>query len=260
MQTPEEKLADFYRRQSLAPEKSAAILAEGRKMAALHRRQKMMWRSLQVAAAVTLVGGLGWVASTRTQPAPLPDIVQVDGMSLTAVQDGLISFFSQPDYELDQISLDQSQLVTWLRDQGAPSFDVPPVLEGLDNLGCEVISVGPQQIYVLCFYLDGAPVDANGVTMPGKKAMMAAAGAPESADSDAESGAVMMKKPSALVHLVSVPREQFQNAPRPGDPVMMSATGQWSFATWAEGDVVYVAGSAADAERFSELSQQLISG
>lgn len=253
MESPEEKLAEFYRRQSLAPEKSAAILAEGRRLAAQHRRQKLMWRTLGIAAGVCLVGGLTWVNFDRTDAPPAVTVAAAEGVSLASVQAGLVSFFSQPDYELDQISLDQAQLLDWLEAQGAPAMQVPGVLNELDNLGCEVMTIGDQQVYVLCFYLDGAPVGADGVPMPGKKPMMTAPAAEPAADG----AAPMMKKPTALVHLVSVPRSQFVGAPEVGAPVEVSADGEWSFATWAQGDVVYVAGSPAEADRFEDLATQL---
>ncbi len=258
MESPEEKLVEFYRRQSLAPEKSAAILAEGRRLAARHRRQKMMWRTLGIAAGVSVVCGLAWVGLRGPATTPPVAIAAAEGVSLANVQEELVAFFSRPDYELDQVSLDQDQLVGWLRQQGAPALVVPAVMEGLDNLGCEIISIGDQQVYVLCFYLDGAPVDAAGVPMPGKKPMMASAEpAAEPGGESSDSPAPMMKKPAALMHLVSVPRDRFVGAPQIGAPVQVSRQGEWSFATWAQGDVVYIAGSPVDHERFSALAGRL---
>lgn len=256
MDPTEKKLVEFYRSQSLAPEKAAAILAEGKRVARQRRRQQLLWRSLGVAAAVTVVGSGAWLTLRPTPPGN-PAVVRVAaGVSLSDVEASLISFFSQPDYELDQVSLDQAALVAWLESQGAPAnLRVPAVMDALDNLGCEVLSVKGQQVYVLCFYMDGVPTDAEGRPMPGKKPMMTAP-APDAG----EGAAPMMKKPSTLVHLVSVPREQFNGAPRVGDPVALSRNGEWSFATWAEGEVVYIAGSAVAAERFAELSAALQQG
>lgn len=114
------------------------------------------------------------------------------------------------------------------------------------------------QVYIMCFYLDGVPRDADGVAMPGKKPIMvAAAPPPEPTSSEPEANEVaspMMKKPTTLVHLVTIPRDQFAGAPRVGDPASMSQNGEWSFATWAQGDVVYVAATPADAERFAAIA------
>lgn len=259
MDNPEKQLRDFYERQSLAPDRAAAILAEGQKLAAAHRRQKMWWRTAGIAAAVSLVGGLGWV-SLRDPGASIPAQVVASGVSLPAVQDGVMTFFGDPGYELDQISLDQPDLLAFLETQGAPSgLSVPDALGALDNLGCEVLNVDGHQVYIMCFYLDGVPRDADGVAMPGKKPMMVAA-APPPAPSETETSEAappMMKKPTTLVHLVTIPRDQFLGAPQVGDPVAMSQNGEWSFATWAQGDVIYVAATPADAARFAAIAANI---
>lgn len=258
MDDSEKQIRDFYERQSLAPERAAAILAEGRKLAAAHRRQKLFWRTAGLAAAVSLIGGLGWISlrDSTTPAASGAEHVAQAGVDLGGVQSELMAFFAQPDYELDQISLDQPQLLAYLRSRGAPEqLSVPGALDALDNLGCEVLAVQGRQVYVMCFYLDGVPRDASGQPMPGKKPMMAAA-----APTDSEPVAPMMKKPDTLVHLVTIPREQFVGAPRVGDPVGMTQEGRWSFATWATEDVVYVAASPAEAERFAALARDFRSG
>lgn len=262
MDPTEKKLVEFYRNQSLAPDKAAAILAEGRRLAQQRRRQQVLWRSLGIAATVAVVGGGAWMA-LRTTPVPTPDdptvLTVASGVSLGDVEESLMAFFAQPDYELDQVSLDRAALVSWLESQGAPAdLQVPGALAALDNLGCEVLSVKDQQVYVLCFYLDGVPTDAHGQPMPGKKPMMVAT-APADAPADG-AAPMMMKKPTTLVHLVSVPRAQFRDAPRVGAPVAMSQNGEWNFATWAQDDVVYIAASAAEAVRFAELSATLQQG
>ncbi len=261
MDNPEKQFRDFYERQSMVPDRAAAILAEGRKLAAAHRRQKLWWRTAGIAAAVSLVGGLGWVAM-RPDAEPIPVQVAQSVVGLPAVQDSVIAFFETPNYELDQISLDQPALLAYLKVQGAPSeLTVPDGIGGLDNLGCEVLDVDGHQVYIMCFYLDGVPRDANGVAMPGKKPMMTAAVAvPEPVESvSTEVAPVMMKKPTTLVHLVTIPRDQFLGAPIAGDPASMSQNGEWSFATWAQGDVVYVAATPADAERFAVIAADLSS-
>lgn len=243
----------------MAPDRAAAILAEGRKLAAAHQRQKLWWRTAGIAAAVSLVGGLGWI-SMRPAADPIPIQVAQSGVGLPAVQDSVKAFFENPGYELDQISLDQPALLAYLKTRGAPSeLVVPDTIGELDNLGCEVLEVDGHQVYIMCFYLDGVPRDANGVAMPGKKPMMTAAvPATEPVEpASTEVAPPMMKKPTTLVHLVTIPRDQFAGAPVVGDPVSMSQNGEWSFATWAQGDVVYVAATPADAERFAVLAAGL---
>ncbi len=181
------------------------------------------------------------------------------GVTLPTVQEGAVAFFSDPAYELDQISLDQPELLACLKSQGAPNdMAIPAGIGPLNNLGCEVLDIDGHQVYIMCFYLDGVPRDAAGVAMPGKKPMVAATppAKPVSDEGD-ETAPPMMKKPAALIHLVSIPRDQFQGAPAISDPVAVSQDGMWSFATWAVGDVVYVAASPAEAERFATLAAEL---
>ncbi|MBT5901282.1 MAG: hypothetical protein HOH58_04145 [Opitutaceae bacterium] len=258
MDNPEKQFRDFYERQSLAPDRAAAILAEGQKLAAAHRRQKVWWRTAGLAAAVSVVGGLVWI--TLPDPVePIPIQIAETGVNLPALQDGVMAFFGDPGYELDQISLNQPELLAYLKSQGAPAgLSVPEAIGALDNLGCEVLNVEGHQVYIMCFYLDGVPRDADGVAMPGKKPMMVAA-APSPALDESETAPPMMKKPTTLVHLLTIPRDQFVGAPQVGDPVSMSQDGEWSFATWAQGDVVYVAATPADAERFVKIAASLSS-
>ena len=156
--------------------------------------------------------------------------------------------------------MDQPELLAYLKSRGAPEqLAVPRAIAALDNLGCEVLEVQGLQVYVMCFYLDGVPRDAAGQAMPGKKPMMVATAPAVQPGANAEAPATMMKKPTTLVPLVTIPRDQFVGAPRVGDPVGMSQNGMWSFATWATDEVVYVAASPAEAERFAELAQSLTS-
>lgn len=232
-------------------------------MAAQQRRRAWFWRTTALAATIALAGGLVWsnLPSSPSAP-PIAQTASVATINLTSVQTEVMAFFETPNYELAQISLDQPELLNWLAAQSAPaSLQVPTELNDLDTLGCHVLDVSGEQVFIMCFYLDGVPRDANGVAMPGKKPMMVAA-APEptppvAAPPAADAPPPMMKKPTTLVHLVSIPRAKFKNAPLAGDPVQRSSDGMWSFATWTQGDVVYVAASPAEAERFNALADKL---
>ncbi|GAB5560265.1 MAG: hypothetical protein SynsKO_19120 [Synoicihabitans sp.] len=265
MDEPEKQFRDFYQDKSMSSERLADVLAEGRRLAEEHNRRKLFWRTASIAAGLAVVGCVGWLALSKQTSGPqTPTIAEAQipsGITLPALQEEVVAFFSDPDYELDQISLNQSELLAYLKEQGAPGeIAIPAGIEALDNLGCEVLSIDGQQVYIMCFYLDGVPRDADGVAMPGKKPMMAGA-PPEAAPSDpvanSDAPPPMMKKPAALVHLVTIPRDQFQGAPAVGDPVSISQEGMWGFATWAVGDVVYVAASPAEAERFAALAAEL---
>jgi hypothetical protein len=104
-------------------------------------------------------------------------------------------------------------------------LEVHSDLTVLDRLGCHVLEVDGQHVYIMCFYLDGVPRDANGVAMPGKKPMMTAAAPSDPIAVAPAAPPPMMKKPTTLVHLVSIPRAKFKNAPLAGDPVQRSSSG-----------------------------------
>jgi hypothetical protein len=266
---PQKKLNNYYQRQSLSSDRARSILVEGRALAAQQRRRAWFWRTAALAATIAIAGGLVW--SNLPSPPPTGLVVQTASaatINLSSVQIEVMAFFETPNYELAQISLDQPELLNWLATQSAPaSLQVPTELNDLDTLGCHVLDVSGEQVFIMCFYLDGVPRDANGVAMPGKKPMMVAATpaseppvtVPSTVDapSAVDEPAPMMKKPTTLVHLVSIPRAKFQNAPLAGDPVQRSSDGMWSFATWTQGDVVYVTASPAEAERFNTLADQL---
>ncbi|WP_221031240.1 hypothetical protein [Actomonas aquatica] len=261
MNEPEQSLRKHYERQSLSPERVAAILAEGRKLAEERERRLRWWRwsgGLAAAAAVTATAGLVWTARSPDEGGTPPVAITGEGVAASApavdgatLQAGIRAFFNDPDYQLDRMALDAAELVAWMQTQGAPSeLSVPAAVDDLDNLGCEILDVDGVSVYILCFYLDGVPRGEDGTPMLGKKLM--AVNAP-----DAPEGAPAMMKPLDLVHLVTVPRDQFVGAPQVGDPVAVTRDGNWGFATWAGDDVVYVAASPADAERFAALAAQL---
>lgn len=75
----------------MAPDRAAAILAEGQKLAAAHRRQRMWWRSAGIAAAASVVGGLGWV-SLRDPAEP----IAASGVRLPALQESVMEFSADP--------------------------------------------------------------------------------------------------------------------------------------------------------------------
>ena len=210
----------------------------------------VFWSTAGIAAAVALTTGLVWQASDESTPPPFTGQT-ARALTLPLLQSGLIDFFSEPDYRLDKISVDQPELMAWLKTQGAPSaLRVPENLSPLANLGCRVLEVDGRKVYILCFYLDGIPTDEDGNPMPGKRQMVV--------DSpDAPADAPVMMKPAALIHLVALPRDQFDHAPQVGDPVELSREGDWSFAIWANADVVYVAASPIEMERFQELATEI---
>ncbi len=232
----ESNLRPHYESQKLPDERVRAILAAGR-AAAARRAARRRW--VLGAAAALLVGfglTMGWrgVGSSNANRIVAQD-------AATAV----MAHFAQPGYTMAEVSADRATLERWLREHGGPpSIAVPLAMRGLQTFGCQVLDARGQKIFLICFFLDSAPVAPG--AMPLKSEMVVTA--PDG---------TMMKKSRPLVHLVVAPRAAFRDAPAPGARVKLPANGEWNFETWSAGDLVYLAAAAAPAERVAELARAL---
>lgn len=237
-----QQLRRHYDGQQLPADRVQEILAAGREAAAA-RAGRAWWR---MAAAAVVILGLGIFGATtyfrhRSDQPALPRIASA------AVASAVISYFSDPNYQLPQVSADRGVLVDWLRQQGGPAnFEVPPAMAGLSSYGCQVLEVQGQKVYLICFLLDTPAADATPGAMPEKK-IMTVVGA------DGQ----MMKKTRPLVHLVVAPQGIFSETPSSGQRIILPATGDWNFATWTQGDQVYVAAAAVPADRLAGLVKTL---
>jgi hypothetical protein len=105
-------------------------------------------------------------------------------------------------------------LRAWLVAQGAPAeSQIPAKLRGLKSFGCQVLDVHGQPAYLACFWAEKKPGVDDG----------------------------------KLVHLVMAHREDFKDAPS-GEP-QFREIGDWSFAAWSEGNVIYTLAAKAPLEK-----------
>ena len=218
------------------------FLAAGREAAAA-RASRAWWR---MAAAASVILGLGIFGAT-TYLRQRSDQPASPRITSAAVASAVVSYFSNPNYQLPQVSADRGVLVEWLRQQGGPAnFAVPPAMAGLSSYGCQVLEVQGQKVYLICFLLDTPAAAVPTGAMPEKK-MMAVVGP------DGQ----MMKKTRPLVHLVVAPGGIFSQTPTSGQRIVLPATQDWNFATWKQGDQVYIAAAAVPADHLAGLVKTL---
>lgn len=237
----ERKLREHYESQRLADARARAILAAGRAEASARAHRTRWW----LGAAAALVVGLGLVSVTRFGGWTPPN--EVRRILLHDAAGAVVSFFSQPGYQLPKVSANPAELQQWLREQGGPaSFRIPKSMAALPSYGCHVLDVRGQRVYLICFFLDVSAVELTPGGMPIKKEIVVTA--PDG---------TMMKKDRPLVHLVVAPRGAFRTVPKQGSRVQLPAAGAWNFQTWSEDDLVYLVAAAAPPERVEALAQAL---
>ncbi len=135
-------------------------------------------------------------------------------VSFAVLAPRVVDFFSTPP-ELPKRSQNPEELRAWLLARGAPAdFQIPAKLRGLESLGCQVVDVHGRPAWLTCFWREKKPDGTGG----------------------------------ELVHLWAVRREDFKDGPGSASPQMRELSG-WSFASWAEGDVVYTLATAAPMEK-----------
>ncbi len=231
----ESNLRRHYEDQQLPEERARAILAAGR-AAAARRATRRRWL-LGAAAAVVVVGvGGGAAAMWRS-----------DRKRITA-QDAVASVqahFATPGYTMAAVSADPAELVRWLREHGGPArIEVPAAMRGLQSFGCQVLEARGQKVFLICFFLESAPVAPG--EMPLKQEMTVTA--PDG---------TMMKKTRPLAHLVVAPRAAFRDAPAPAARARMAAGGEWNVEAWTRDDLVYLVAASAPAEKVAELARAM---
>jgi hypothetical protein len=234
----EQQLRRHYDAQQLPAARVREILAAGQAAAQARRRRRVVWR--WAAAAVVMLGLLGTWGSHAQKSARVETATLAPGV----IAEDVAAYFSQPDYALPRVSDDPRQLIAWLHSQGGPDrFVVPEPMQGLPSYGCKVLSVRGQNVYLICFLLDGTTTDG---VMPGKKRMTAAG-------PDGQ----MMGKKAALVHLVVAPKDTFAAPPAQGQRVVLPLADGWHFTSWTDGDQTYVAAGMLPAERLAQLVHAL---
>ena len=232
-----QQLRRHYEGQQLPADRVQEILAAGYKAKAARERRRW-WR---MAAAIMLLGlgGFG-VAGYFRERNGTPATPRITPYAVAAA---VVSYFSDPNYQLPQVSGDRDVLVGWLRQHGGPAdFKVPSAMAGLSSYGCQVLEVQGQKVFLICFLLDAPPTNTPPGTMPEKKMMV-------TVGSDGR----MMKKSVPLVHLVVIPRSKLTLDPKAGERLVLSAGGEWNYSAWTQGDQVYVAAAALPADRLAGL-------
>jgi hypothetical protein len=135
-------------------------------------------------------------------------------VEFAALAPRVVEFFGTPP-ELPKRSQDKAELRAWLLAQGAPAdFQIPAKLLALESFGCQVVDIRGRPAWLTCFWREKKP-DATG---------------------------------GELVHLFAVRRSDFRDGPTSSAPQFRELNG-WSFASWAEGDVIYTVAAAAPLEK-----------
>lgn len=116
-------------------------------------------------------------------------------------------------------SQNPEELRAWLLAQGAPvDFQIPAKLRPLKSFGCEVVDMHGRPAYLTCFWREKKPGVDEG----------------------------------SLVHLLVARRKDFKDAPPEGAP-QYNTMGDWSFAAWSEGDVIYTMAANAPMEKLKQF-------
>lgn len=139
---------------------------------------------------------------------------QRDRASYTAIPLRIISFFGD-EPTMSPAAQDKEELWKWHVARGAPrAFRFPAALLPLESAACHVLEVGKIKTYLSCFWNEGR----------------------------ADRG------PQNLVHLLVADRRNFADSPTSPQPVFHES-GDWSFASWADTNVLYTLAAAAPVEQ-----------
>ena len=214
----QKQIRDHYAARSLPPEKVAAILAQGRDAAA----------DATITRYPRGLAGDRWLFALAASVGILAAVwaswqferIRAD---YAKVRPAIIEFFTdKPMYPM--MSEQPDELRAWAIEQGAPpAFEIPARLRILPGKGCTILRVGGKPTYLLCFLT----VDANG------------------------------QPDGGMVHLVVARRRDFRDVPPPGAR-WIGASGEWSFVSWAQGDVIYTISTPAPVERLRSYLSALV--
>ena len=206
------QIRDHYDAESLPPEKVDAILAKGRAAAAGEVDSKI--------TPMPPAGGRNrWVLALAASIAILAAIggfwlYPRAGVDYADARRTVVEFFAkEPAYSM--MSPEPVRLREWALSHGAPEgFQIPAKLANLPGKACTVLNVDGKPAFLLCFMT----VDASG------------------------------KQDGGMVHLLVARRSDFRNVPQSGT-ASSAAEGQWNFASWVDGDIVYTIAAPASPEK-----------
>lgn len=210
-----EQIQKHYDAQSLPAAKVEAILAEGRTAAA--EGEKVV--------PLPVRRKQGWqrvwsVAASLLLIVGLAlwFVPRSSNVAYASFAPRIVEFFGTPP-ELPKRSQNPEELRSWLLAQGAPAdFQIPEKLRGLKSFGCQVVDVHGKPAYLTCFWAEKKPGVDEG----------------------------------SLVHLLVASRKDFKDPP-PVDSPAFRTIGEWSFAAWSDGDVIYTMAAAAPLEQLKKF-------
>jgi len=205
------QLRAHYETKSLAPEKVAAILARSRTEPV---------RQVQPSRKILAFPSL-W--PQRPMLLALAAVFVCFAASIwfwtqrpvpyPAMQARLMEFFGGK-YDIPVVSQDQAALRAWLVARGAPAgFQVPEKVRPMQAYGCRVLDVQRKEAFLMCFWLPTAPDEKR-----------------------------------TLLHMLTARRSDFRGEPSSAQ-AEFTVRGDWSFAAWSEGEIIYTLGSKVPPER-----------
>ena len=207
------QIRDHYDAQSLPLEKVDAILAKGRAASAGEAEAKI--------TPMPPAGGRNrWVLALAASIAILAAIAGFwlysrTGADYADARRVVVAFFAvkQPAYSM--MSPEPVKLREWALSHGAPDeFQIPAKLQNLPGKACTVLNVDGKPTFLLCFMT----VDASG------------------------------RQDGGMVHLLVARRSDFRHVPQ-SSTASNAAEGEWNFASWVDGDIVYAIAAPASLEK-----------
>ncbi|RYD35703.1 MAG: hypothetical protein EOP87_06885 [Verrucomicrobiaceae bacterium] len=213
-----QQVRDHYDAQPLSPEKVQALLLAGRTVApagdgAAPEPEENMVPFPRRKSWTAWVGALA--ACLAISLAGLWWMMRDAGdVSYAALPPRVIEFFTNKE-EIVPAPQDKREVKAWLVSNGAPAeMVIPASLQKLESAACQVVDVRGAKAYLSCYWTESGPDR----------------GLPQ------------------LMHLLVSRAEDFRDQPQSATAVVREMDG-WSFASWAEGDVLYTMAAAAPKEK-----------
>lgn len=210
-----QQLQKHYDAQALPAAKVDAILADGR--SAAQGAEKM----IELPKRRAQLWGAAWAIAAAVVLLAGLSVWLMPGrpqVSYALLAPRVVDLF-RAGPELPKRSQNPEELRTWLLAQGAPpDFQIPAKLRTLKSFGCQVVDVHGRPAYLTCFWVEKKPGVDDG----------------------------------ELVHLLVAHRKDFTDGPPEGVP-QFHTEGEWSFAAWSAGDVIYTMAAKAPIEKLQKF-------
>lgn len=209
------QLRQHYDSQALSTDKAEAILARGREAADSERVIPFP------EGARNPWRKMAAIAAAVTILAGLAALLGPSDpgpVPFAEIAPHVIGFFGDKP-KLESAPQEKTALRAWQLAHGAPpEFRIPDSLMRLESAACQVVDVHGRKLYLSCYWMENKP---------------------DRGDHD-------------LVHLLVARRGDFSDAPSSSQPEVREVDG-WSFASWAEGDILYTMATAAPVAKLRSL-------